>query len=287
MNSDLQSNIADALGVNELQPTVAFWTPVRASIAADVITSIYKNVATASTALSQLRAYLRKAGVADAVLGATARPELTKQRNQQSEEKLKSKVSDGVQVPPQYKNVSDLRARINVFLKHPVATADTLADFLVTFCARKSESLTLKMDNGRLIGALKKRGKVESFPIISCIPQDMCERFLNMWNAIEIEDRKAAIRSLDRSCKRVYGCKVQSLREIGAYLASRSADSVGERLAISKMALRHNTGNAASTIEHYQAVVDPASDISHAAQDLDDDQHDEVLRFIKRIKTSR
>jgi len=283
MNGDLQDIIAEELGVGQLPGAAGWWTASRASKAADTICDVYPNVSTCSTALSALRAFLRKLGASDEAVAATARPELTRKRNQLSEERLKVKTEEGVQIPDQYKDTTDLRARINVFLRAPAATASSLADFLVTFSARKNEALTLKLVNHQLSGVLKKRGKEELFDIVSCMPIDLCERFLTAWNKLSLDDRQAAIRALDRTCKRDYGCKVQGLREVGAYLASRQGASEGQRIELTKRALRHNIGRSA-TVEHYTTIVDPHQDLLSAAQGLDDDEHDKVLQFIKKLK---
>ena len=284
MNRDLDDLVAMEFNLAGLPRSGAWWTPAKASKAADIVLETYENGNTRVYYLTRLRKYLKSINASEEAVKATLRPEITTVRNAKLQENLKTKTAKGLDIPEQFKSVEQLEERVKQFLKDPKATAENLADWLVTFCARKSESLTLRLEGDQLAGALKQRGLDEKFDIISCLPLDLCKRYMTAWNKLDHEDIRKAIRRLDRICQKTYGCTVQNLREVGAFLASRQGTNEGSKLATMKKALRHNPSNLSSPAEHYMSVNDPNEDIITALNQTDPADHDEILQFIKRRK---
>lgn len=284
MNRDLDELIAQTFNLAGLPRSGVWWTPQRASKAADVVTGTYTNMHTQVYYLSKLRTYLKSVNASPETIQATKRRDITIARNAGAPERLKAKTDKGIEVPEAFKSVERLCERIEAFIAKPEATAEALADFLVTFSARKHEALSLRLKGDKLTGALKQRGVDDSFDIVSAVPVELCKRFITAWGTLAPEDIQRAIRRLDRSCQKVYGCSVRNLREVGAFLASRQGDNEGSKLDTMKRALRHKRTNMTATVEHYQAVRDPNSDIMKALADVDPDEHDEILKFIKRRK---
>ena len=284
MNRDLDDLVAMEFNLAGLPERGAWWTPAKASKAADIVTGWYANDNTRVYYLTKLRKYLKSINATEETVKATLRPDITTVRNAQLQEKLKTKTAQGLDIPDHFKSVNELEARVNRFLTDPQATAENLADWLVTFCARKTEALTLKLDGDQLTGALKQRGLSEKFDIVSCLPLDLCERYMTAWNRLDPGLIAKAIRRLERISQQTYGCSPQNLREIGAFLASRQGSNEGSKLATRKRALRHNPSNMSSPVEHYMTVNDPNEDIIMALAQTDPADHDEILQFIKRRK---
>jgi hypothetical protein len=284
MNRDLDDLVAMEFNLAGLPRSGTWWTPAKASKAADIVLETYENGHTRVYYLSRLRKYLKSINASEEAVKATLRPDITTVRNAQLAENLKTKTAKGLDIPEQFKSVDELEARVKQFLKDPKATAENLADWIVTFCARKKEALTLKLEGDQLVGALKQRGLNEKFDIVSCLPLDLCKRYMTAWNKLDPDDVNRAIRRLDRICQKTYGCSPQNLREVGAFLASRQGSNEGSKLATMKKALRHNPSNLASPAEHYMSVNDPNEDIIMALNQTDPADHDEILQFIKRRK---
>lgn len=284
MNRDLDDLVALEFNLAGLPRSGHWWTPAKASKAADIVVETYENGNTRVYYLSRLRKYLKSINASDEAVKATLRPDITTVRNATLQENLKAKTAKGLDIPEQFKSVERLEERVHQFLKDPKATAENLADWLVTFCARKREALTLRLRGDQLVGALKQRGLDESFDIVSCLPLDLCKRYMTTWSKLDPEDINRAIRRLDRVCQKTYGCSVQNLREVGAFLASRQAGNEGSKLLTMKKALRHKASNMSSPAEHYMSVNDPNEDIMMALNQTDPADHDEILQFIKRRK---
>lgn len=284
MNRDLSETIAVEFNLPGLPGKGSWWTPQRASKAADIITETYQNANTRVVYLTRLRGWLRSIGATEDAIEATKRRDLTVARNATSAENLKSKTAKGIEVPEAFQSVDALCARIKDFLRQPHVNAYVLADFLVTFCARKNEALTLRLDGDQLVGALKQRGNNEKFDIVSCVPDDLCKQFMTAWAALDRDDISRAIRALERVCQKTYGCSVQNLREVGAFLASKQSQNEGTKLDTMKKALRHKRTNLSSPVENYATVKDPQQDIINALAETDPKDHDEILQFIKRRK---
>jgi hypothetical protein len=284
MNRDLDDLVAEEFNLAGLPRSGHWWTPAKASKAADIVVETYDNANTRVYYLSKLRKYMKSIGATDEAVRATMRPDITIGRNVVLQENLKAKTAKGIDIPEQFKSIDELTARVHNFIKNPQATAENLADFLVVFCARKTEALTLRLKGDQLVGALKQRGADDSFDIVSCLPLDLCKRYITAWNTLDHDAINKAIRRLDRICQKVYGCKVQSLREVGAFLASKHAGNEGSKLGLMKKALRHRQSNLTATVEHYTTVNDPQQDIINALAQTDPADHDEILQFIKRRK---
>lgn len=284
MNQNLDDLVALEFNLAGLPQSGEWWTPAKANTAADIVVATYTNGHTQTYYLSRLRKFLKSIHATEETVQATLRPEITIVRNAELQANLKIKTAKGIDIPDYFKSVEDLTARVHKFLESPKATAENLADWLVCFCARKMEAVTLRLDGDELMGALKQRGLDEKFNIVSCLPLDLCKRYMTAWNQLDHADINKAVRRLDRISRKTYGCCPQNMREIGAFLASRQAGNDGSKLTTMQRALRHKETGISLSAQHYMSVHDPNEDIIMALAQTDPADHDEILQFIKRRK---
>lgn len=259
--------IADKLEVDLPLPEDAeFWTKEAASLASDVIHEQYKNPHTATTNAYKLRLILKGLGVADDGINATKRAEVTTAHNAINLVRREERQEVGIEIPAQYKNIADLKARAETFVTQPnTARPSSLdaADFLVIWSARPGEAQTLYPGpTGGVIGALKKRNiEPEEYPVASALDTELALSFLSSWRARSENAIKAAMNGLNARVK-TWGITRPDLRAIGAELAVRAAKengriaNAGQETSVREMALRHGAPQEIKEPDPVCAVVE-------------------------------
>jgi hypothetical protein len=116
----------------------------------------------------------------------------------------------------------------------------TLATFIVLFCARKQEAHSLNIENGFIVGSLKKRGEGQDqqFPLTVVVTHDSAIQFLVNLRKFPAEEITAAIRKLESCAKDMGFVNCSKLRETGAWLVEKQEDDPKKQLALRRLALR-------------------------------------------------
>jgi len=244
--NDIAAKLEEKLPLSE---DFEFWTTEKASLASNVIHERYTNEHSAVVNATKFRNILRSFGVDDSVLNATKRPDVTEAHNAKNDVRQEERQKEGINIPDEFKNIADLIARAEVFIaeapsKRP--TSMNAADFMVIMTARpkEAEEAFRPGPNGGVIGALKKRGDADEYPIVSAIGPELAFQYLVSWRARDHFAIKAAMNALTERVKK-WGIKRPDLRAIGAELAVRTAAeneeavNSGQMRVVRDMALKH------------------------------------------------
>lgn len=139
-----------------------------------------------------------------------------------------------------FNTVEKLQALVDGFNQSPQLTPMTLATFIVLFCARKQEAHSLKIENGFIVGSLKKRGEGQDhqFPLTVVVTHESAIEFLNNLRKFPPEQITAAIRKLESGAKELGFVNCSKLRETGAWLVERQEQDPKKQLALRRLALR-------------------------------------------------
>jgi len=280
-----------------LSKEAADWTPEMASTAADAVVAHYPNINSTVKTLTSLRKALGTFGVAPEVVRATFRPDLTILANEAQAKRRDEHINDGIDIPPPFERIADLKDRVEAFVAAPVTQAPTgqdAADFLVVFSARTGETETLDLGpGGGIVGALKKRGKNVEFPFASAVGRDLAERFLVAWKAKAKGHKTRAVNELG-PLVRSWGQQRRDLRTIGAKLAVRAGeiagdvDNAGQARAVQRAALRHGQPGVAEVnvpaVDHYQRVRDPDAQMFARFAELPDRDKQAVRDLFDRLR---
>lgn len=281
LTGPVRAKLCDALGEEAIPTDPAWWTEERASAAADCIASHYStNVSSQVAGLTKLRVGLKLIGAARPVIEATKRPEITEARNSASAVALGEAITRGIDFPPPYSSLADFVARVEGYLAQPPAEWDPLAsadmggqvvaDWFVAFVARPGELETFELGpNGGIVGALKKRGKIDEWPIASAIEETKAREFFRWWAAVPAGRRGTARKALarllrrwtdERRASRAAAGKIDdaanytesTLRKIGTDLACQAQrpNNLGQTLDIARAALRH-APTKPTALDHY------------------------------------
>jgi len=253
--------VSNALG-SRPRDIVDTWDVDTAREVSNQLVQSYSNSSSAANVLAQLRAGLRDLGVPQLSIDATFHPEVTATHNLEIEVSRKRRMETGLDIPEPFRDVQTISARI-VDQCHTGAppTAQTAADLLVTFSARPGEAETLELGPADgLVGALKKRGKEDEFPIVSAIDIDQARAFLKYWREQSSLDRIKAMTDLS-SLVKTWGVLRKDLRAIGAHLAVRvrAPANVGQAEDIRVAALRQ-APPMKRAVDHYTHVNDESMD---------------------------
>lgn len=274
----VEQRIAARLGLAlPLSEDPAAWTPELARRASNEVVAHYPNLASATVGLTKLRMAFRAMRAPKDLEEATYHPDITLKVNEASAKRRDERIAAGIDVPPPFARIADLQERVAAFVAAPAATAPAAqdaADFLVTFSARPGEAETLELGpKGGVIGALKKRGVLDAYPIVSAVGREAAEAFLKAWKARPQASRARAMAELPQLA-RSWGLQVRDLRAIGASLAVRAALLAGEASTtglareVHRGALRHGESKMAEGKEPQAARLPPQAHYDRVRDDV-------------------
>jgi hypothetical protein len=276
------------------------WTPELSAEIADIITKYYPNVTTATHALGNMRLGLVNLGIADPdtmknnpILKATLRPEITILHNAKHEENRVIRASEGLNIPPPFQKISDLKDRIKAFIEAPeTGTVQTLADLMVTISSRPGEVETLKVGvAGGITGALKKRQRKrgqsndEHYNIVSAVGEDLAIQFVEKWKSQPTKFKNDMVKQLPDYMAQ-FGMTAKDLRPIGAALALRAetmagnADTIEKANELHRQALRHEKPRQRQAKAFYEIVKDPLSSLKASLNELSPEAIEAIRHMI-------
>jgi hypothetical protein len=267
LSSPARADISDILGKSIEASTADDWTPEKMKEAVDVLAVRYENPSSAVAAIKNFRAGLMATGIPFERLKAASRSDLVAKHNDKIKQRTGERIAEGINVPPPYERIADLRTRVEAFIAGAPVSPLTVADFLVAFSARPGEAETIDIGpGGGVVGALKKRGAEDEFPIVSALGAPLATAFMAAWKKSPLPARKKAIAELGPLAA-TWGLQKRDLRAVGSALAVRAAviagDAENEGVArgIHRAALRHAAPTARPAQDHYQRVNDPVAQL--------------------------
>lgn len=300
--------VADALGAcggaadaTALSEEPAYWTAPRAAAAADAIAAHYTNPTSAALNLAALRRALRvvfaaAGAIPEEVRAATLRPNITRAHNERNDASRAERVARGIEVPPPFERIGDLRARVEAFVAGGDLTAQTAADLLVALSARPGEATRIEVGErggvkGVTVAALKKRNKdgAPIFAVAGALGEPLAVRFVGAWQARGIKPRADALRALP-ALARGWGLQPRDLRALGAVLAVRAevlAGNVandGQARDAHRAALRHEEpGRHRPAAENYARVNDPVARLCAQLAELSTADREAVASLVRQL----
>jgi hypothetical protein len=296
--------VADALGVADpgrLPEAPEYWTPAAASRAADAIAAHYANPTSAALNLTALRRVLRvvfaaAGAIPEPVRAATLRPDNTTAHNERNDAARAERVARGIEVPPPFERIGDLRARVEAFIAGGDLTAQTAADLLVALSARPGEATRIAVGDrggvrGVTVAALKKRDPhgLPIFAVAGALGEPLAVRFVDAWQARGIKPRADALRALP-ALARGWGLQARDLRALGAMLAVRAealAGNVandGQARDAHRAALRHEEpGRHRPAAESYARVNDPVARLCAQIAELSTADREAVASLVRQL----
>lgn len=293
LSRPVKGSIADALGLAEFPLTAEDWGSAEtASEAADAIARHYENPTSAATALTHLRNGLKSLGVPEEVVVATYRPDITQAHNERAEARREERAAEGLNIPPPFARIADLRARVEEYLlagPEWVPDGQAAADFLVALSARPGEASSLGLGTrGGVVGVLKKRGVEASYNLVSAIGEETARAFLAAWKRASAAHRREAMRLLG-ALVADWGIQRRDLRAIGSHLAVRAGvlagdiqNAVGARDA-QQAALRHAAVPRAA-VDHYARVNDPVAQLCAQLAELSVEDLNRVRGLVGQLQ---
>lgn len=269
--------IAEALGISgKLPRDRRFWTPARVGAAAKAIAEEYEGQLDGAVCnLTKLRKFFKACGMSKREYANSYIRSLTIERNRRREKRTEARGIEGIVLPDEYEKISDLRARVNNYLRGttPKLNPLMLADLMVTLCARPGEIYTLRTTKNGVTGVLKKSSeRGQSYPIVSALGVDTARRFLDFWNRIPSRAQAEMDEDLEDLVSE-WGIQKRDLRAIGCHLAMRannistsSATGYSDRM-IGVAALRHNPP-IKNPVDHYSRVLDDSRSMAAGISEL-------------------
>ena len=141
---------------------------------------------------------------------------------------------------PIFNSAEKLQSLVDGFNEAPQLTPMTLATFIVLFCARKQEAHSLNIENGYIVGCLKKRGEGQDqhFPLTVVVTHESAVKFLENLRKFPAEQITAAIRKLESCAKEMGFVNCSKLRDTGAWLIEQREEDHKKQVALRRLALR-------------------------------------------------
>lgn len=160
---------------------------------------------------------------------------------------LEKKLKIGINIPEHF-SLTNLCDRLNKYLETDYkmkGNSEEFADIKVLLSARASENdLTIDSDGIIKGKILKKRGKVNEYKLISCIPNNKVKIIIDKWQKLSESTKANAANKLRKYLEDVCDIKPHFLRNIGIQLAvevrSKEIKTLGEEVKLRQDIARHS-----------------------------------------------